>query len=100
MFAVVLTFQGENEQDLQDGIAQVQEETVPVLADSPGMQGLFLVDRANGRRVTILLCESQEKYDAAIERVAEARLKQPERRRLLPESWTTFEIYDSVGLGL
>jgi hypothetical protein len=96
MFAVVMFFDGESEEDLAAGIEHVEDEVIPALADADGLHGWWLVDREAGRRLSVLVCDTQEQYDAGIARIQEARAKDPGRRRPAPSSVARFEIYGSV----
>ncbi len=96
MFAVVMFFDGESEDDLAAGIEHVEEEVIPALADAEGLDGWWLVDRDAGRRLSVLVCDTQEHYDAGIARIQAARAKAPDRRRPAPSSVARFEIYGSV----
>jgi hypothetical protein len=99
MFAVVMSFDGESGEDLAAGIEHVEDEVVPALAGAEGLQGWWLVDREGGRRLTVLVADTQEQYDAGIARIQEARAKDPDRRRPPPSSVARFEIYGSVNVG-
>ncbi|MEJ2218529.1 MAG: hypothetical protein P8099_18195 [Gemmatimonadota bacterium] len=96
MFAVVMFFDGESEEDLAAGIEHVEDEVIPALADADGLQGWWLVDREAGRRLSVLVCDTQEHFDAGIARIQEARAKDPDRRRPAPSSVARFEIYGST----
>lgn len=96
MFAVVMFFDGESEEDLAAGIEHVEEEVIPALTDAEGLDGWWLVDRETGRRLSVLVCDTQEHFDAGIARIQEARAKDPDRRRPAPSSVARFEIYGSV----
>ncbi len=96
MFAVVMHFDSESPQDLAAGIEHVKDEVVPALAKSDGLNGWWLVDRENGRRLTVMVWDSQEHYDAGMARIQEARAKDPDRRRPAPSSVGRFEVYGSV----
>jgi hypothetical protein len=96
MFGVVLSFDGESASDLAAGIEHVNDEVIPALSQTPGLHGWWLVDREGGRRVTLMVWDSQEQYDAGMARVAEARAKDPDRHRPSPTSVGRFEVYGSV----
>jgi hypothetical protein len=44
----------------------------------------------------VLVCDSQEQFDAGVARVQEFRAKDPDRRRPSPTSVARFEVYGSV----
>ena len=93
MFAMVMSFDDESDDDLEAGIEHVREEVVPAFEQSRGAQGWWLVDREARRRVTVLICDSDDDLQAAFARVQEARAKDPDRRRPAPSSVHRFEIY-------
>ena len=96
MFAVVLSFDGESAEDLNAGIEHVKGEVIPALAEAPGVHGWWLADRGTGRRLTLMVWDTQEHYDAGMARVQEARANDPCRHRPAPSSVARFEVYGSV----
>jgi heme-degrading monooxygenase HmoA len=96
VFAVVLSFEGESQEDLAAGIEHVQDEVIPALEHAGGLHGWWLTDRAAGRRLTVMVWETQEQFDAGMARIQEARAKNPDRRRPAPTSVARFEVYGSV----
>ncbi len=96
MFAVVMSFENESSEDLRAGIEHVEDEVLPALEQTAGVLGWWLVDREAGRRLTVLVCDSQEQFDAGIARIQEARNRDPDRHRPSPTSVARFEIYGSV----
>jgi heme-degrading monooxygenase HmoA len=96
MFAVVLSFDNESEEDLAAGITHVEDEVIPALEQAGGLNGWWLVDRDAGRRMTVMVWESQEQFDAGMARIQEARAKDPGRHRPAPSAVARFEIYGSV----
>ena len=96
MFAVVMSFDHESPEDLAAGIEHVNDEVVPAFAQAGGVHGWWLVDREHGRRLSVLICDSQEQFDAGIARVQEFRAKDPDRHRPAPSSVARFEVYGST----
>ena len=96
MFAVVMSFDGESGGDLAAGIEHVKDEVIPALEHAGGLRGWWLVDRDAGRRLTVLVGDTQEQFDAGMARVQEARAKDPGRHRPAPSSVARFEVYGSV----
>ena len=98
MFAVVMTFD-ESAEDRKAGIDHVKDEVLPALADAQGLQGWWLVDPEAGRRITVMVWESEADYEAGMKAVQEARAKDPDRHRPPPTSVGRYEIYGSAGAG-
>ena len=96
MFAVVLSFDGESAEDMAAGIEHVKDEVIPALEQAGGLHGWWLADRDAGRRLTVMVWDTQEHYDAGMARIQEARAKDPSRHRPAPSSVARFEVYGSV----
>ena len=96
MFAVVMDFVDESPEDLGAGIEHVEDEVLPALEQVEGLQGWWLVDRVAGRRMTVMIWDTQAQFDAGMARIQQARAKDPARRRPGPTSVARFEVYGSV----
>lgn len=96
MFAMVMSFDGESSRDLNEGIEHVRDEVIPAFERSGGVKAWWLVDREAARRVTVMVWESEEQFQAGMARVQEARAQDPDRNRPAPTSVQRFEIYGAV----
>jgi heme-degrading monooxygenase HmoA len=96
MFAVVLSFENESAGDLAAGMEHVKDEVIPALEQAGGLNGWWLADRDAGRRMTVMVWESQEQFDAGMARIQAARAKDPDRHRPVPSAVMRFEVYGSV----
>jgi hypothetical protein len=96
MFGMVMTFDGESPDDLDAGIEHVNDEVLPALREASGLHGWWFVDRDSGRRITVMVWDSEEQYEAGMARVGEARAKHPDRHRPAPTTVGRFEVYGSV----
>ena len=96
MFGLVLSFDGESADDLAAGIEHVKDEVIPALSQAEGVCGWWLVDWDSGRRVTVMVWDTEEHYRAGMAGVQEARAKDPDRHRPAPTSVQRFEIYGAI----
>jgi len=95
MFAVVLTFE-ESAADTAAGIEHVKDEVVPALSDTGGLAGYWLVDHERNKRMTVMVWESEEQYQAAMAAVGKRREADPDRHRPAPTSVERFELYAQI----
>jgi hypothetical protein len=94
MFAQVVTFDEEPTQ-VQAGIDHVLDDIIPALQNAPGLTGAWLVDRARGKRVSVMIWDSEAAAAAAMVAVQE-RLATSKHARPKPTSIERFEVYASV----
>lgn len=92
-FAVVIAFEGEDADAQKAGIEHVRDEVVPAIQGSDGVSGLWLVDPESGRRLSVMVAESDEHFQVAMGKVTAAREADPDRHRPAPASVTRFQIY-------
>jgi len=96
MFATVITFDGEDAETQAAGIAHVEDEVLPALKHSSGITGIWLVDPEAGRRLTVMIADDDESFQAAMARIAEVRAGDPDRLRPAPSSVNRYLIYGRV----
>jgi len=92
-FAVVISFEGEDAEAQAAGIAHVQDEVLPVVQGADGVTGLWLVDPESGRRLSVMVAESEERFQAAMATITAAREADPDRHRPAPASVSRFQVY-------
>ena len=95
MFATVISSRA-SPAGAGSGISHVCEEVVPALSGAGGLDGWWLVDPEAGRRLTVMVWETQEQYDAGMAKVQAARAEDPDRQRPAPTSVGRYEVYGSV----
>jgi hypothetical protein len=85
---MILTFDGESSQDLNDGIEHVRDEVIPAFERSGGVKGWWLVNREAGRRITVMVWESEEEFQAGMAGVQEPVHKTPTVIGLRRHQWS------------
>jgi hypothetical protein len=95
MYAQVITFM-DSPSDLADGIAHVRDEVVPAAAATAGVQGVWLVDRESGERLSVMLFPDEASAEAMFAKVGERRAADPERNRPKPTGSRRYEIFAQV----
>jgi len=97
MYAMLVRFE-DGPQDLEDGISHVQEEVVPAAEATPGVSGLWLVDRETGERLSVMVFEDESCAQAFFGAVGERRSADPDRNRPSPVGSKTYEVYGTAGI--
>jgi len=92
MYAQVVTFK-DSPSDLEDGIAHVQDEVVPAAAATEGAQGLWLVDRETGERLSVMVFADEAAAESMFAKVGERRAADPDRNRPKPTGARRYEVY-------
>jgi len=97
VFAQVMFFDGESADDQQAGMEHVRDEVIPPLTIADGLaNGLWLVNRDTGQRISVLVWESDAARDAGIAAIQAERAKDPDRHRPAPSGVQQFEIYGRI----
>lgn len=93
---MIMNFDNESPAELTAEIEHVNDELIPALTQASGLQGWWFVDRDAGRRVTVMVWDTEEQYQAAMALVTEERAKTPDTHRPSPTSAARFEVYASI----
>lgn len=95
MYAQIVTFQ-ESPEQVDAGIAHVLDDVIPALEHAPGLTGVWLADRTKGKRLSIMVWESEGAASAAMAEV-QKRIAASPHTRPTPSSIEKFEVYAIVG---
>ena len=97
MFAQVIGFE-ESADEVEAGIKHVEEEVLPALKDADGLTGFWLVDRESGKRLSVMVWDSEEAAAAGMAAIEarRAELGNADAPRPTPSSVNRMEVYGSV----
>ena len=99
MFATVITFE-ESPEQLDAGIEHVEADVLPALRNAVGLTGVWLVNRETGKRLSVLVWESEEHAEAGWKAVEELRNARGDTPRPVPASVERYEVYGQAGNGI
>lgn len=94
MYAQVVTFE-ESAEQVDAGVAHVLDDIIPALETAPGLTGVWLADRERGKRISVLVWESEAAASAGMARVQQ-RLAASTHARPTPASVEKFDVYALV----
>ena len=94
MYAQVITFD-ESPEAVEHGIEHVHRDVIPALEESEGVRGFWLVDRERGKRISLMVWDSEDAAQAAFAKIGERVAANPGERPK-PSSVERFEIYAQV----
>ena len=92
MYAQVISFE-DGPQDLEDGIEHVRDEVAPAAVATPGVRGVWLVDRETGSRISVMVFDDESCAEALFAAVGERRAADPDRNRPKPTGSRRYEVY-------
>jgi hypothetical protein len=95
VYGQVISFE-DDAQDMEDGIAHVRDEVVPAAEATPGVRGVWLVDRETGTRLSVVLFDDESCAQAFFAAVGERTATDPGRNRPKPVGSHRYEVYGSV----
>ncbi len=99
MFATVITFD-ESPEQLDAGIEHVEADVLPALRNAVGLNGVWLVNRETGKRLSVMVWESEEHAEAGMKAIEELRKANVETPRPVPASVERYEVYGLAGNGV
>lgn len=95
MYAQIVTFH-ETPDQVDAGIAHVLDDVIPALEHAPGLTGVWLADRTAGKRLSIMVWESEAAASVAMAEV-QKRIAISKHARPTPTSVERFDVYAMVG---